>query len=293
MRRIIFFIIAIISTTLFAYTNDDTKAKDDAQVYYITDQLDLATTMKLQYGKKPKTFIKSVYPQLEGSENIHGITYFNRLVMDILQQEITAFTNNAIQNQKYLSKNTPTKSMRNSLYIDYAASVIKSKKDHIISIRFNIQGYLAGMAHPYHYHKTLNFDVEKGEPLELADLFEPNSDYLTLFANYADETLKKRLPNNEEMIAEGTQPKADNYKNWNIQPNGILITFDEYKVAPYVYGAQTVLIPFSSLTDVLATESPLTHCIKNKNTCRRNNLLTGGFIDAVNTTHGSFNPVLG
>ncbi len=293
MRRIIFLILTLITTTLFAYTSDDATAKDDAQVYHITDQLDLATTMKLQYGKKPKTFIKSVYPQLEGSENIQGIAYFNRLVTEILQQEITSFTNNAIQNQKYLSKNTPTKSMRNSLYIDYAASVIKSKKDHIISIRFNIQGYLAGMAHPYHYHKTLNFDVEKGEALELADLFEPNSDYLTLFANYAAETLKKRLPNNEDMIAEGTQPKADNYKNWNIQPNGILITFDEYKVAPYVYGAQTVLIPFSILTDVLATESPLSHCIRNKNTCRRNNLLTGGFIDAVNTTHGSFNPVLG
>src|SRR5262249_27493363 len=142
----------------------------------------------------------------------------------------------------------------NNLYIDYDASVIKSGSEHIISVRFSLQAYIVGMAHPLHYHRVLNYAIEEGKEINLSDLFAPNANYLQVFSDYCRQVLDKRLAN-KDMVAQGTLPTLQNYKNWNIKPNGLLITFDEYQVAPYVNGAQMVLIPFTALKDILATES--------------------------------------
>ena len=96
------------------------------------------------------------------------------------------------------------------------------------------------------------------------------------------------------MIEEGTAPTADNYKSWNINPQGILITFDAGQVAPRVYGTLAVLVPYAELTNILAPDTGVDACIKNPKKCRRNNVLTGGFLDqAVNAKHGTLNPPLG
>jgi hypothetical protein len=72
-----------------------------------------------------------------------------------------------------------------------------------------------------------------------------------------------------------------------------LITFDEYKVAPYVEGTQIVNIPYSALKKYVSTETPLGNCLQHKSKCVRYNLLTGGFVDqAVNTKHRRFYPIL-
>jgi hypothetical protein len=36
----------------------------------------------------------------------------------------------------------------------------------------------------------------------------------------------------------------------------LAITFDEYQVAPYAAGPQTVVVPFSELTNLLNPEGP-------------------------------------
>ncbi|MCW5582533.1 MAG: DUF3298 domain-containing protein [Gammaproteobacteria bacterium] len=75
---------------------------------------------------------------------------------------------------------------------------------------------------------------------------------------------------------------------WNIKPNGLLITFETGKVAPYIYGPQTVLVPYSALMDVIPPESPIADCITHRSRCLSNNLLTGGFIDEASAVHVDF-----
>lgn len=272
------------------YDGNDTTGKDDSQVYHIYADVDLVTTLKYRYGINPKSFVKAVYPQLEGDVENDFINRFNGLVTDLLKQEIATFRQNAGQNQKFVTSETK---IRNNLYIDYDSSVIKSGADHIISIRFTMQGYLTGMAHPFHYHRVLNYDIDSGQKIELDELFMRDSNYLEVIADYVKKVLDKRL-DYRKMVAEGTTPTLDHFKLWNIKPNGLLFTFDEYQVAPYVYGAQTVLVPYSVLKDRLADNSPLSGCVTHKKKCSRSNILTGGFIDeAVNTRHRALNPVLG
>ncbi len=54
------------------------------------------------------------------------------------------------------------------------------------------------------------------------------------------------------MIANGTAPDLKNYQVWNLESDGILITFDEYQVAHYAYGPQEVHIQFDVLKSVMA-----------------------------------------
>lgn len=286
-------LLAILLITYFsssAYAidlGDDDTAKDDTLVYHVYNNVYLISTLKYQYHNKPKMFVKPVYPQLETDDSDPSIDIFNQLVLDLIREEIDKFKNQVIAQQS-LDKSK----RKNDLYIDYDASVISPKENHTISVRFTLQGYMAGMAHPFHKHRVLNYDLDADKKIELSDLFLPNSNYLNIIAQYANEKLSKRLRQSSN-VKDGTAPDPKNYENWNIKPNGILFTFDENQVAPYVYGTQTLLIPFAVLKEVIAPDSVVAQCLQSSKKCRRNRLLTGGFMEeAVNFKHRPFNPVL-
>lgn len=288
MKLIIALILGLALTCCNCYADydEDDGGKDFPQVFHVYDYVDMVTTERYVTEQNPKIAVKSVYPQLEGDENDQAIAAFNTQVRAVIKQEIAAFRAKIKELQQYSNKLTE-QSPRSNLFIDYNSSAIKPGDDHIISIRFSVQGFISTMAHPYHYHRVINFDLDTGEPIELNDLFTPDADYLTILSTLTRGSLNKHLAN-KEMVSEGTQPTPANFKNWNIRPDGLLITFDEYQVAPYVNGAQTVLIPFPELKTVIAPDSLLAECTDHPSKCRRGKLLTGGFIDeAANTHHTS------
>ena len=287
------------ANTNFAASNIEDANKDEGKSFRVFEGVDLVSTLTFQYAR-PRIVAKSVFPQLRSDSANEPIDGFNQLVTDFVQQKVDEFKLNVSQNQAPKQK-LPKSIFKNDLYIDFATSFVQSGNDPIISIRFNIQGNIAGLAHPYHHHYVLNYDLESGEALDLEDLFKPNSNYLQVLSDYTSDVLRKRHLRDKSLISEGTAPRAENFKNWNIKPNGLLITFDEYQVASYVEGAQTVLVPYSALTDVIDDESPLAGCILHKKRCLRSNVLTGGFIDEaankhrstfVDPRHGFLNPSL-
>lgn len=271
--------------------DDDSSREDNPQAYHFYDDIDMVSKLKLKYGSKPTFFAKLVYPQLESVDDNDGVTGFNDLSTKFIQDILMQFREQIAQH-KSLQQPARNKKKKNSLYVDYDTSAIISGDHHIISVRFSMQGMFAGMAHPFHFHRVLNYDLDIGDTIALEDLFIPDSDYLSVLADYCNRILTRRL-SYQDMIARGTAPTPDNYQNWNIKPTGLLITFDEYRVAPYVYGPQTVLVPYSALKSVIERDSVIASCAKHPGRCARNRLLTGGFIDeAVNTQHGVLNPVL-
>jgi hypothetical protein len=102
--------------------------------------------------------------------------------------------------------------------------------------------------------------------LTLNDLFKPKTKYLAVIANVAKQKLNEQLAD-KWMIAEGTQPLAKNFKNWNLENDGILITFDEYQVAPYANGAQEVEIPYADLKTMLSPRSVIYSCAQDPKSC--------------------------
>jgi hypothetical protein len=272
---------------------DDATGRDDAKAYQLYGDVYLISSIKFQYGR-PKIVTKSVFPQLQTESLQDDVDTFNQVVSDFVHKEVASFLRQVSLNQP-LQQQLPRAKVRNDLYIDYDTSMIKSGSDHIMSIRFTMQGFLAGMAHSFHYHRVLNYNLSNDQTIVLSDLFQPGADYLDVMSAYTRNVLSRRLADKEdkEMIEKGTEPSADNFQNWNIKPNGLLITFDESQVASYVAGAQTVLIPYSILKNITSPKSPLASCINHRKRCAQQNFLTGGFIDeATNMRNRALNPVL-
>lgn len=253
------------------------QQKDRAKIYHVYDDIDLVAKIDFQYDR-PRVIIKSVTPLLSSDVNDEtNVKYFNQAVQDIVSDEAEKFKAKVAENQPF-QKKLPKKNISNKLFIDFDTAAIDSGKNHIISIRFSIQAYITGLAHPYSYHRVLNFDLDSNTVLEMNDLFNSEKNFYSVLSSYSNQALNRRLTN-KEMISQGTAPNPENFKNWNIKPYGILITFDEAQVAPFGEGAQTVLIPYSKLKGIIANGSPLAACLTHKRHCLTDNLLTGGFID--------------
>jgi hypothetical protein len=139
-----------------------------------------------------------------------------------------------------------------------------SPPGNIFSLKFDITSYVKGGAHPFSNTRTVTYDLDKGEDVTLDQLFLPGSDYLGTLSAYCIAALGASEIG-PVFSAEGAQPFAGNYRNWNVTADGLLITFDEYHVAPYAAGPQTVVVPYSELQSIIDPQGPLAGVLSNKN----------------------------
>lgn len=190
-------------------------------------------------GQSPTYTITAHFPRVEGE------AAFNALAATLVNDEIALFK------EGILMMPPLPDGYGSTLDIGYS---VTSAEPHALSLLLSIAGYADGAAHPYHYAQALNFDLVADHPLALADLFLPGADYLGRMAAYCLTELQTR-----EFVDSlaGAAPTADNYARWNITPAGLLITFNEYQVAPYAAGAQTVTVPYDVVQDLIAPEGPL------------------------------------
>ncbi len=133
---------------------------------------------------------------------------------------------------------------------------LRSPLGPILSIQFEMEGYVTGAAHPFHTSRSVNFDLEAGRDLSLSELFLPGSDYLQAISQYCIQELQTRNLDFSD-FSSGAAPTPDNYRNWNITASGLLVTFDEYQVGPYAAGPQQITVPYSYLSRFILDPGPL------------------------------------
>lgn len=205
--------------------------------------------------------IETTYPQITGKGMSEAENAFNERVNVIINEEMQQFKNSVKLDAPHM-QTLPKEVRNNNFKIDYDVDVIPELA--IVSIRFTIQGMQAGRAHPYRSHRVLNFDLKNNKELALSDLFKSDSKYLDAMAKFSSTKLKDTVSDKDKwMIDEGAKAAAKNYKNWNIEKGSILITFDEYQVAPYAYGPQEVEIPYSVLQPLLSPQAQIISSIKD------------------------------
>jgi hypothetical protein len=124
----------------------------------------------------------------------------------------------------------------------------------LLSVIFYVDGYVMGAAHPFHYSYALNYSLDRARILGLDDLFLSGSNYLEVLSTYCLEDLAR-----QGVLAweEGVQPAPENYQRWNVTPEGLLVSFDEYTVAPYAAGPQAVVVPYALLKEIIDAGGPL------------------------------------
>lgn len=199
----------------------------------------------------PSYTITSQTPQLTGS-NDPRVQAFNQQVNGFVTYEVDVFRQNFQQ--------LPITAYSNGSSLDVTYTLISQIGD-LWSFKFDIAFYSDGAAHPGLNSTTLNYDLGQGRELVLSDLFLPNSNYLEVIANYCTAELMKQ-PYSDSFFLDGAKPTLENYRNWNITPDGLLITFDTYQVAPGAAGPQTVMVPYGELQAIINRQGPLEKLIQ-------------------------------
>ena len=204
-----------------------------------------------QQGQAPSYTINTQKPVLVGS-NDPRVETFNAAMKAVVDDAVAAFKQNLA--------NIPPSPNSTTSYLQLRYNLL-SPPGGIYSIKFDIQTFYTGAAHPGDTSKTLNFDLEQGKALTLDDLFAPNADYLAQIAQYCIGQLGTRDIGFQGFEL-GATATLQNYRNWSITADGLMITFDEYQVAPYAAGPQTVVIPYSELARLILRDGPLAQYIR-------------------------------
>lgn len=220
-----------------------------------TVEVTLVPTPVIKYGltefnensENPAYQIKVEIPYLMDAKGL-PVGSFKQLVDDLLQAEIESF-------RKAVGEIKPDPSFQvgSSLEIDVDQLF---PPGNIISLKFIVHSYYAGAAHPGEKNLTFNYSLADDRQLTLEELFQPGSNYLERIADLCKYQLSQRDIAFDEQI-KGADPTQENYRNWNITADGLLITFDMYQVAAGAAGPQTVLIPYSELKDLIDSQGPL------------------------------------
>lgn len=199
----------------------------------------LETITRNEEGQNPSYQLTLQYPALTSPAD-ERLTHFNQLVEAMINELATSFKgdlSNVIADPNF----GPVLSTQQITY------TVTYFNQGVISVYFNVGFYMAGAAHPNSYSVVLTYDLYEDKQIQLADLFISGADYLQALSDYCVTTLT-----NEGRLEfpGGAQPSGENYKNWNLTPDSVRITFDPYQVGPYAMGPQVVDIPFSVLTPI-------------------------------------------
>jgi Protein of unknown function (DUF3298) len=212
--------------------------------------LKLKSIEKTEYDAPSKSRTSAAYPQLEGDGRAAG---FNQAVNAIVKSEVGELSGDV--KDPLANRGQETSSFE--LSYDVTAG-----NPSLISVSFGLLSDVEGAAHSNFHSIVLNYDLRARKVLALADLFKSDADYLKLLSDYCIRNLTKREVSDAEWLQRGAGPEAENYKNWNLLPSGLLITFDEYQVAPRAQGTQEVFIPYAKLKEIINPTGPLQSLLK-------------------------------
>jgi hypothetical protein len=205
--------------------------------------------------KFPKLNVSFQKPVLSGPSG-EAVDNFNKAIDNIIKNNIEGFKEETIKNETEVT--LPPEIAELGSFIDLTYEVY-STENNIISVKFLVAWYNAGAAHPNSYSLTVNYDLSRAKTLQLADVFNKDAKFLDVLSAYSVKDLQAK---DALTFPDGAAPTDVNYKSWNITPDGILITFDDYQVTPHALGPQEVLVPYSELKSIIRADGPLAAFVK-------------------------------
>jgi hypothetical protein len=225
-----------------------------------SQELNITNKIIRETNPRSKYEIDVTYPQINfGPDALMGLRGMaddvNNIIDTMINKRINSFRDDTMQT----GFDTITKA--NSL-LEMKNAIVN--KDHdLLSIRFDIFYYYSGAAHPMTEVRTLNYGFTSTGLLELANLFEPRSNFIELISQYSIRELKDNLSrdgiDDNGWIEQGAGPDIDNFSAWNIGNDTLIIIFNAYQVGPYAIGIQEVHIPFYALRSIINPKGPLSY----------------------------------
>lgn len=119
--------------------------------------------------------------------------------------------------------------------------------NNYLSYIFRIED-ATGKVHPNHRIYTIVYDKKTNKVITLNDLIKKNKNILTIFSEKSRKELKtnKRIVD-LSMLYEGTKPNKENFSNFVLSEDGLILFYPQYQVAPYSQGEFNVVISYKSI----------------------------------------------
>lgn len=190
---------------------------------------------------------KANYPQLTNYSNIQIRNKVNQDIKNNIDKRNQLF----LKELKESYDPSAPKVTGNELGISYTTYYLTN---NIFSYVLDISTMFNGAAHGNYETASYNYDLKTGNLIQLKDIFKDKVDYLKILSNYTTIALKAKgilTKKDGGWLEEGTAPKVDNFKSWNINKDSLIIHFQSYQVASYADGPQEVIIPLNKLKDYL------------------------------------------
>ena len=229
----------------------------------LSGNAELVSKQIKESNKKLVYEIAAQFPQLTGGNN-PNFEKFNQTVRGSVVKKIAEFKKDVAP--KPDEEPRPEDSMGSDLSISYEIALAR---DDVVSVLLIVSSYYQGAAHPNGYSEGVNFDLKNGKVLKLADLFKPGAKYLQALSAFCVADLKKQSKAKGEpgmlddsSINSGAAPALKNFHSWTIKKQGLGVEFDPYQVGPYAAGAQSVVVPYSAIKDLINTEGPIGQFVK-------------------------------
>ena len=179
------------------------------------------------------------YPRVSGLSNIRVEMQINRDIHHLVLQMI--------------SEQTPPGSSNTSITARYQVPLTMQG---LLSIRLENYAYTPPAAHGITIVRSLTFDLNTGAVYKFSDLFNPDSSYKEALNQIIEKQIEKRqIPLINEF--EGISDKQEYY----LTPNSLVIYYQLYELAPYVYGIVEFPIAYSEIKDYINPAGPIARLI--------------------------------
>ncbi|MFC5450802.1 DUF3298 and DUF4163 domain-containing protein [Paenibacillus aestuarii] len=128
---------------------------------------------------------------------------------------------------------------------------LKSNEKNILSLSL-INYAFSGGAHGLTVQKSLTFDTQNARQYALKDLFKPGSDYIGRLSAIITAQIKQR---NIPLLVDFKSIRPD--QDYYIADKALVVYFQLYELAAYVYGFLYFPISVYDIQDIIAEDGPL------------------------------------
>ncbi len=202
----------------------------------------------LYYKMKPVLEIRIDYPFFYGklskrSEKIINAYYIAKAKKMNTYARTQLYTQ-AVNDYRYASAN----GFEFNLYSFYNVFETTFLTPQIISLYMDKSEYTGG-AHPNTIRNSQTWDALSAKRLQLRDFFLPSFHYREFFIKYITKIAMS--PENKENYFDDAPTlirKNFHEKNFYLTPEGFVIYYQLYTIAPYYIGIPTFTIPYHEIT---------------------------------------------
>lgn len=190
--------------------------------------------------------VNIIYPKLRNSGNPEtesDVNNYIKTAVNTLREEVEFIDSESASAKPYINLNYK----------------VKFLNQNFVSILISGSQYLGGV-HPGSIFVPINYDLRSNQVVNISYIFNPASSYLETLSTQSADFISSNLgvPLSDPQLIAGTAESDDNFSKFYFSGDSTIetfsIVFDEYEVAPYAAGPQTVDVNVSELTSLFNSE---------------------------------------